>query len=165
MPIYQPLEEDYQRIKRRFSLEECRRYTSYMACCLEMEETSTETSDSSEEVDAETTEETYRQSIEWEKRVDWVKTSPKIQLVKLSNPNSGWQHSPIPLCELVINMEMYRKNHPIEKEAAMVVPKSQKNKRRLKATKAAKGQKNKGNENPLWAAKDELEWDTTYSQT
>ena len=124
-----------------------------------------EPSDSSEEVDAETAEETYRQSIEWEKRVDWVKNSPKIQLVKSSNPKGGWQHSPIPLCELVINMEMYRKNHPIHKEESKVAPKSQKPKRRVKATKATKGQKNKGNENPLWAAKDELEWDTTYSST
>ena len=165
MPIYQPLEEDYQRLKRRFSLEECRRYTSYMACCLEMEETCMEPSDSSEEVDAETAEETYRQSIEWEKRVDWVKNSPKIQLVKSSNPKGGWQHSPIPLCELVINMEMYRKNHPIHKEESKVASKSQKPKRRVKATKSTKGPKNKGNENPLWAAKDELEWDTTYSST
>lgn len=159
MPIYQPLEEDYQRVKRRFSLEECRRYTSYMACCLEMEVSSKETSDSSEDVDAETAEETYRQSIEWERRVDWVKKSPNIQLVKLSNPKGGWQQSPIPLCELVINMEMYRKNHPIHKEESKVVPKKQKTKRRIKV---ATGQKSKKNGNPLWASTDELEWDTTY---
>lgn len=181
--IFQTLFDDYHRVKRRLSLTEACRYTSYLMCCLEDVEMpdAIQTGEPIEEsdldqIDVESVEESYRQSIEWEKKVDWIKKNTSVHLEKKANPKKGWQHSCVELCELVTTMVMYLKNQPRtmkevleplespqqDKQDKSSVSKKPKPAKSVKTTKARKSTKPGGFEIPLWAAKDELQIDTTY---